>query len=85
MWYNNTDLNIKLLNIRAFVLPTQIGIKLFYDVGSVAVENLDANKVHQAFGGALWISPARVLYLSLLYGYSEEGWFPSFQFGFGLN
>ena len=85
MWYNNTDLNIKLLNIRAFVLPTQIGVKLFYDVGSVAIENLDTNKVHQAFGGALWISPARVMYLSLLYGYSEEGWFPSFQFGFGLN
>jgi hypothetical protein len=85
MWYNNTDLNIKLLNIRAFVLPTQIGVKFFYDVGSVAVENNDVNKIHQAVGGALWISPAKVVYLSLLYGYSEEGWFPSFQFGFGLN
>lgn len=85
MWYNNTAIDIKLLNVRAFFLPTQIGVKLFYDVGKVDIENDPSTKVHQAFGGAVWFAPARVLYLSLLYGYSDEGWFPSFQFGFGLN
>jgi hypothetical protein len=85
MWYNNTDLNIKLINIRAFLLPTQIGVKGFYDFGRVDVENDPSTKVQQAFGGGIWVSPARVMYLSLLFGFSEEGMFPSFEFGFGLN
>ncbi|RLD24967.1 MAG: hypothetical protein DRI71_01050, partial [Bacteroidetes bacterium] len=85
MWYNNTDLNIKLMNIRAFFLPTQIGVKGFYDFGRVDVENDPSTKVQQAFGGGIWVSPARVMYLSMLFGFSEEGMFPSFEFGFGLN
>jgi Omp85 superfamily domain/Calcineurin-like phosphoesterase len=85
MWYNNTDIDIKLLNVRAYVLPTQIGVKLFYDVGKVNVEGENSSKVHQSYGAALWIAPARILYLSLLFGKSEEGWFPSIQFGFALN
>jgi len=85
MIYNNTDLNIRLLNVRAYVLPTQIGLKFFYDIGRVDVEGDTSDKLHQAYGGAFWIAPARIMYLSLLYGHSEEGWFPSFQFAFSLN
>ncbi len=83
--YNNTDINIKLLNVRALILPTQVGIKLFYDIGIAYVEGDPSDKIHHAYGGALWIAPARILYLSILFGYSEEGWFPSLQFAFALN
>ena len=85
MWYNNTDLNIKLANVRTYILPTQIGIKLFYDIGKVSVEGDPSDKLHHAYGGAIWVAPARVMYMSLLYGHSDEGWFPAFQFGFSLN
>ena len=83
--YNSTELNIKLLNVRALILPTQIGIKMFYDTGIASVEGDNSDKWHQAYGAALWIAPARILQISLLYGHSDEGWFPSFQFGFSLN
>ena len=85
VFYNNTDLSLKLVDVRAYILPTQIGVKVFYDIGRVGVENEDSNVWHQSYGGAIWLSPARVIYISLLYGKSVEGWYPSFKFAFSMD
>jgi outer membrane protein assembly factor BamA len=85
MMYNSTDLNFKLLNVRAFFLPTQIGIKMFYDIGRVSIENDPSDLWHSAYGGAVWFAPARVLYISILYGHSVEGWYPAFKLSFSLE
>ncbi len=83
--YNNTDLTIKLLNVRAYILPTQIGFNLFYDTGIVAVEGQSSDVWHHGYGIGAWVAPARVIYASINYGHSVEGWYPSFQFKFSLN
>jgi surface antigen Omp85-like protein/calcineurin-like phosphoesterase family protein len=83
--YNNTDLTIKLLNVRAYILPTQIGFKLFYDTGIISLEGDNSEKWHIGYGGGVWIAPARIIYMSLIYGHSIEGWFPTFQFRFSIN
>jgi len=83
--YNNTDLTIRLLNVRAYILPTQIGLTLFYDTGIASVEGQDSDEWHNGYGGGVWIAPARIMYLSAIFGYSNEGWYPSFQFKFSLN
>lgn len=85
VFYNNTDLSLRLLDVRAYILPTQIGIMVFYDVGRVGVENEESDKWHQSFGGALWIAPARIMYLSLLFGRSVEGWYPAIRFNFSMD
>ncbi len=85
MIYNNTNLIIKLLNVRAYILPTQIGLNLFYDTGIVAVEDEKSNVWHHGYGAGIWVAPAKIIYMSLNFGYSVEGWFPAFQFKFSMN
>lgn len=84
MFYNNTDLDIKLFYAQTYVLPVQIGMKLFYDIGIVSVEGQQSDTWHNAYGAGLWVAPAKMLYVSLLYGRSREGWYPTFQFGVAL-
>ncbi len=83
--YNNTDLLIKLLNIRAYILPVQIGVNLFYDIGNVGLEGEQSDGWYHGYGGGIWLAPARVIYMSVNFGYSVEGWFPAFQFKFSLD
>lgn len=83
--YNNTNLTIKLLNVKAFILPTQIGLNLFYDTGVVNVEGESSDFWHHGYGAGIWFAPARVMNLSLLYGHSVEGWYPSLKFRFALD
>jgi hypothetical protein len=83
--YNNTDLLIRLINVRAFFLPTQIGIDMFYDVGRASIEGDPSKKWHNAYGGGIWVAPAGVLYFSILFGFSDEGYYPSFKFAFSLD
>lgn len=83
--YNNTDLTIKLLNVRAYILPTQIGLNLFYDTGIVSVEGETSNLWHQGYGGGIWVAPARIIFMSANFGHSVEGWLPSFEFRFALD
>ncbi len=83
--YNNSEISLKLLNVRAYILPTQIGLSLFYDTGIVAVEGEQSDKWHHGYGAGIWVAPARIIFMSLQYGRSVEGWFPTFQFKFALN
>ena len=85
VFYNNTDINVRLVNVRAYILPTQIGIKFFYDIGRVGVSNEESSRWHQSYGAAFWISPARVIYISFLSGWSVEGWYPSVKFAFSTD
>ncbi len=83
--YNNANLIVKLLNVRAYILPTQIGINFFYDAGIVATEGEKSNAWHHGYGAGVWVAPAKVIYMSLNLGRSVEGWFPTFQFKFSMN
>ena len=85
MIFNNTEINVKLLNVRAYILPTQIGLSVFYDTGIVSVEEQESTEWHNGYGAGVWVAPARIIFMSLQYGHSDEGWFPSFQFKFSLN
>ena len=81
-FYNNAELRIKLFTTRALFVPVQFGIAGFWDVGRVWLAEDNSNTWHHAFGGGLWMSPANLISLSLIYGASVEGGYPMFNFGF---
>ncbi|MCF6352363.1 MAG: metallophosphoesterase [Cyclobacteriaceae bacterium] len=83
--YNNTDIIVKLLNVRAYILPVQIGVNLFYDTGKTAIEGEKSTVWHHGYGAGIWLAPAKVIYMAINLGRSVEGWFPTFQFKFSVN
>ncbi|THU41122.1 hypothetical protein FAM09_03135 [Niastella caeni] len=82
MLYNNLEFRIKLGNFVNYILPGQVGITGFYDVGRVWEKNESSSTWHQGVGGGLYFAPAQMAVIQVKAGYSNEGWFPYVIMGF---
>lgn len=82
MIYNNFELRIKLAQIGSYILPGQLGIIGFYDIGKVWAEGYNSKDIHQGVGGGAYFAPAQMVLLQAIAGYSKEGWYPYVTMGF---
>jgi hypothetical protein len=82
MIYNNLQGRVKLANIPGYILPGQLGLSGFYDVGRVWVSDEHSDKIHQGIGGGLYFAPASLTVLQVLAAHSDEGWYPYIAFNF---
>jgi outer membrane protein assembly factor BamA len=80
--YNNLELRIKIADVASYILPGQLGLTGFWDIGRVWVENDASKKWHNSVGGGIYFAPASMLSANLLAGFSEEGVYPYFTLGF---
>ena len=81
-FYQNIDLRIKLLSFKSYLLPGNVGILGFYDVGRVWLDGEDSDKWHRGTGGGLWISPLGKAVLSFNIAFSNEETLPFVHIGF---
>jgi len=82
MVYNNFEARIKLANLASYVLPGQLGLVGFYDIGKVWQKGFNDKVWHQGAGGGFYFAPAQMVVLQLVAGNSGEGWYPYFTMGF---
>jgi len=82
MLYNNLEFRIKLGNFVNYILPGQVGMTGFYDVGRVWVKDESSKVWHQGVGGGFYFAPAQMAVIQLQAGYSKEGWYPYVFMGF---
>ncbi|EPR68376.1 Surface antigen (D15) precursor [Cyclobacterium qasimii M12-11B] len=80
--YNNTEVRIRLFNLKTYVLPATVGILAFNDVGRVWVENEKSNKWHNTTGAGIWLAPLNQLVATFSLGFNEEEYLPYFSFGY---
>ena len=90
-FYQNTELRIKLADFRTRVLPGQLGINLFYDIGRVwsddPTEQVIDNTLdswHNGYGAGFWIAPLGRTVLSAEYSTSTDEGLNLFFFRFGF-
>lgn len=84
MAYNNLQARLRLANIAGYILPGQLGITGFYDVGRVWQNGDHSNIWHQGQGGGIYFSPAALTVVQVIAGHSNEGWYPYIAFNFRL-
>ncbi|NCD69035.1 BamA/TamA family outer membrane protein [Mucilaginibacter agri] len=84
MVYNNLQARLKLFKIASYIVPGELGIGGFYDVGRVWVNGESSNEWHQGTGGGLYFVPAGVTIIQVLAGHSKEGWYPYISFNFRI-
>jgi len=84
MVFNNFQARIKLANIAGYILPGQIGLSGFYDVGRVWISGEHSGQWHQGTGGGLFFCPAGLTVIQLLAGHSSEGWYPYISLNFRI-
>ncbi|MEP7141727.1 MAG: BamA/TamA family outer membrane protein [Ferruginibacter sp.] len=80
--YNNLEARIKLANVASYILPGQLGIVGFYDIGKVWQKGYNASTWHQGAGGGIYFAPAQLAVFQLVVGSSGEGVYPYFTMGF---
>jgi hypothetical protein len=82
MLYNNFEARIRIANFTGYIIPGQFGIIGFYDVGRVWIKGENSNIWHNGSGGGFYFAPAQLMVVSLVAGYSKEGWYPYITLGF---
>jgi hypothetical protein len=81
-FYNNAELRMKLGDFISYVLPGQVGLMGFYDVGRVWNSNEKSDAWHHGAGGGLYFSPASLAIFRFVMGHSTEGWYPYVSMSF---
>ncbi len=71
-FYQNTDLRIKLFDIKNYILPTSVGVVLFNDFGRVWVEDDTSDTMHHSYGGGVFFSPLGMAVVRATYGISKN-------------
>jgi len=84
MAFNDFQARYKLADIASYILPGQLGITGFYDIGRVWQSGENSNIWHQGTGGGIYFSPASLTVIQVLAGHSSEGWYPYISFSLKL-
>ena len=76
-FYNQTELRLKLANLKTYLFPAAFGIFGFVDVGRVWVKNDNVSKMATGYGGGFWFSPLRRMVITAGYALSTEDGIPT--------
>ncbi len=80
-FFNQTELRLKLANLRTYLFPASFGMFAFVDMGRVWVKNDNVSKMATGYGGGFWFAPLRRIVVSLSYAVSSEDKIPLFGLG----
>ncbi|QNL50504.1 metallophosphoesterase [Olivibacter sp. SDN3] len=81
LFFNNFEARIKVAEIGSYIIPGQLGLIGFYDIGKVWASGLNDKRMHQGVGGGVYYSPAKIALFQLVAGHSNEGWYPYISLG----
>ena len=84
-FYSSLEMRVKLVSSTWYLLPGDIGLIGFYDIGRVWVDHEVSNKWHQSYGPGIYYSPFNLLLLSATMGFSNEDQLFNFSLGTKFN
>jgi hypothetical protein len=79
--YASFETRVKLFKSESYILPGDVGVIGFYDVGRVWVKQESSRKWHQSFGGGFYYSPFNIVIVSATVGVSDEDKLLNFSLG----
>ncbi len=85
MAYANATLQYRLFKSRSRVLPGDVGLMGFFDIGKVWSNLESSDKWHRTVGGGLYFVPFNLIMLSAAVGVSEESKMFNFTIGTKFN
>ncbi|WP_353197150.1 BamA/TamA family outer membrane protein [Parapedobacter defluvii] len=81
-FFNNLELRARAAYIGNYILPGELGLIGFYDIGKVWAAVRQSDRIQQGVGGGLYYIAANFAVLQVVVGHSREGWYPYFGLGF---
>ncbi len=71
--FHNTEVRVKVTNLRNYFLSGNLGVFGFFDTGRVFSDNIEKNTWHTGYGPGIWIKFYNLFLVSSSYGFSKEG------------
>lgn len=75
-FFTNTELRMKLANLKTYLFPASFGILAFVDNGRVWADGYPDGKMHTGYGGGFWFAPLNRMVFTLCYTASKEDKLP---------
>ncbi|MBC7866857.1 MAG: metallophosphoesterase, partial [Gloeobacteraceae cyanobacterium ES-bin-316] len=85
MLYGSAELRYRLFKSKSAILPGDVGLMGFFDIGKVWVNNLESKKWHNSVGGGVYFVPFNLIMLSASLAVSEESRLFNFTVGTKFN
>jgi hypothetical protein len=83
MFFNNTELRIRLADFNTYLFGGTFGIQVFNDVGRVFMDGEESGRWHDGYGLGVWLAPIKRFVVTLSLAHSkEEDILPRVTFGF---
>ncbi|GAO44658.1 BamA/TamA family outer membrane protein [Flavihumibacter petaseus] len=80
--YNNLEARIRIVRVASYILPGELGLTSFWDIGRIWVPDEKSGVWHNGVGAGIYFVPASLVSFNVLAGYSKEGWYPYFTMAF---
>lgn len=81
-FYQNTDIRLKLADVKGYVFRGALGVYGFFDDGRVWIKNEKSTLLHTGYGGGIYYIPYSTLAINLSYAMSKEVNVFTFRTGF---
>lgn len=81
MAYNNLELRAKIGDFVSYLVPGQVGVIGFYDIGRVWENGESSSRWHNGTGAGIYATAAQYAVVKFIMGHSTEGWYPNFNVG----
>ncbi len=79
------ELRVKLFKSESYILPGDVGLMGFYDLGRVWQRSESSRKWHYSYGGGFYYAPFNLVLVSATYGISDEDQLFNFSLGTKFN
>jgi hypothetical protein len=78
-------MRVKLFTSKSYILPGDIGVIGFNDLGKVSLRGVTSKKWHYSYGGGLYYAAYNLALISATVGFSEEEKLFNFTIGTKFN
>lgn len=85
MAYGSAEARVKLFTSQSYLLPGDVGLVSFFDIGRIWQKNESSKKWHNSYGGGLYYIPYGLVMISATIGISEEDQLFNFSLGTRFN
>lgn len=83
--YGSLEVRYRLFFSHSYIIPGDVGVLAFNDIGKARIKDVTSRKWHDSFGGGLYFSPYNFAIVSATIGFSEEGSLFNFSVGTKFN
>ncbi len=80
--YFNSEIRVKLFDVKSYIFNGQLGISVFNDTGRVWYNNQKSKQWHNGYGLELWFTPFDFTAITVSYNRSKEDSFVDFKFSY---